>query len=48
MPATYTHHLFSKDVFKVIDEDVKIKLKDDVNVFNLFSHSFDILFFPAQ
>ena len=45
MPATYTHHLFAKDVFKVLDEEVKNKLKDDVNIFNLFSHSFDILFF---
>lgn len=45
MPATNTHHLFTKDVYKVIDENVKNKINDSVDIFNLFGKSFDILFF---
>lgn len=45
MPATNTHHLFTKDVFKVVNDDVKNKINDSVDIFNLFGKSFDILFF---
>lgn len=45
MPATYTHHLFTQDVYKVLCEDVKNKLKPEVDLFYLFGKSFDILFF---
>ena len=45
MPATYTHHTFTKDVYKVLDINIKEKLKDDVDTFNLFGKSFDILYF---
>ncbi len=45
MPATYTHHTFTKDVYKVLDDEVKEKLKDHVDIFNLFGKSFDVLFF---
>lgn len=45
MPATYTHHIFTKDVFKVLDCDIKEKLKDKQDLFDLFGKSFDILFF---
>lgn len=45
MPATYTHHLFAKDVFKVVNDDTKNKFKDNIDIFNLFAQSFDILFF---
>lgn len=43
MPATYTHHLFTKDVFKSLDK--KLQNKIDVDTFNLFGKSFDALFF---
>jgi len=45
MPATYTHHIFTKDVFKVINEEAQSKIKDNIDIFNLFGKSFDILFF---
>lgn len=45
MPATYTHHLFTKDVYKVVNENVKNKLQSNVDLFYLFGKSFDILFF---
>jgi len=43
MPATYTHHIFTKDVYKVINENIKDKI--DKDIFNLFGKSFDILYF---
>lgn len=43
MPATYTHHVFTKDVYKVIEKEIQEKI--DVPIFNLFGKSFDILFF---
>ncbi len=45
MPATNTHHFFTKDVFKVININVNKKISDSVDIFNLFGKSFDILFF---
>lgn len=45
MPATVTHNIFAKDVFKVIDVNTQTKIKDNVEVFNLFAQSFDIMFF---
>lgn len=45
MPATNTHHLFTKDVLKVINESTKNKFDDSADIFNLFGKSFDILFF---
>lgn len=45
MPATYTHHLFVKDVYKVINDDVKKKLNNHLDLFYLFGKSFDVLFF---
>ena len=43
MSATYTHHLFTKDVYKSLDTNIKEKLDSDI--FNLFGKSFDALFF---
>lgn len=43
MPATYTHHLFTKDVYKSLDIQIQNKL--DYNLFLLFGKSFDALFF---
>lgn len=43
MPATYTHHLFTKDVYKSLD--INIQNKIDYDLFNLFGKSFDALFF---
>ncbi len=45
MPATYTHHIFAEDVYKIINPDIQEKLKDTKDILNLFSKSFDILFF---
>lgn len=45
VPATYTHHIFTKDVFKVLDNSVKEKLENAKDIFYLFGKSFDILFF---
>ena len=43
MAATYTHHLFTKDVYQALDAEMKLKI--DLNIFNLFGKSFDALFF---
>ena len=43
MPATYTHHIFTKDVYKSLDKNIQSKLNPDL--FNLFGKSFDALFF---
>ena len=43
MAGTYTHHLFTKDVYKSLDSNIKQKL--DFNIFSLFGKSFDALFF---
>lgn len=48
MPATYTHHIFTKDVFKTLDEATKRRLQDNVELFNLFGKSFDNLFFSKE
>lgn len=45
MPATYTHHTFTNDVYKVINPEIKNKLEISKDYFNLFGKSFDILFF---
>ncbi len=45
MPATYTHHIFTEDVYKVLEPNVKEKLENSTDIFNLFGKSFDILFF---
>lgn len=45
MPATVTHHIFAKDVFKVINTNIQNKLQDSKGIFNLFGQGFDILFF---
>lgn len=45
MPATYTHHIFTKDVYKVLDDNIKNKMNDNKDLFYLFGKSFDILFF---
>lgn len=43
MPATYTHHLFTKDVYKSLNSNIQGKL--NVNIFDLFGKSFDVFFF---
>lgn len=43
MPATYTHHQFTIDVLKSLDKSIEEQI--DVDIFNLFGKSFDILFF---
>ena len=48
MPATNTHHIFTKDVFKVINENARNKIIDSKDIFNLFGKSFDILFFSDK
>jgi len=45
MPATYTHHLFTKDIFKVLPSSVTDKFQEEENLYYLFGKSFDILFF---
>lgn len=45
MPATYTHHIFTKDVLKVLDPKIKDKLKSSSSLYYLFGSSFDLLFF---
>ncbi|MDE5539090.1 MAG: zinc dependent phospholipase C family protein, partial [Bacilli bacterium] len=45
MPATYTHHAFTLDVYKTLNDDVKEKLALDIDTFNLFGKSFDALLF---
>lgn len=45
MPATYTHHIFTKDVFKTLPSSITHSFQDEINLFFLFGKSFDILFF---
>ncbi len=45
MPATYTHHTFTNDVYKVIKPELKNKLEPSKDIFNVFGKSFDLLFF---
>lgn len=45
MPATYTHHIFTNDVFKSLDDTVKKRLDSSIQLFYLFGKSFDNLFF---
>ncbi len=48
MPATYTHHLFTKDVYKVINSNIQYKLRNSIDIFNLFGKSFDVLYFTNK
>ena len=48
MPATYTHHIFTKDVYKVLNEKTKDKLKNSTDILNLFGKSFDVLYFSRE
>lgn len=43
MPATYTHHLFTKDVYKSLNVSIQDKL--DIDIFNLFGKGFDVFYF---
>lgn len=45
MPATYTHHVFTLDVYKALNDNVKEKLASNIDAFNLFGKSFDALLF---
>lgn len=45
MPATYVHHAFSEDVFKVLNNDTQDRLGDSKDLFNLFGKSFDVFYF---
>ncbi len=47
MPATYTHHIFTEDVFKVINPDIKTKLESSIDIYKLFGKSFDIFYFTG-
>ena len=48
MPATYTHHIFTEDVYKVINDNIQYKLRNSKDMFNLFGKSFDILYFTNK
>ena len=43
MPATYTHHIFTKDVYKSLNIDIQKRINPEL--FNLFGKSFDAFFF---
>lgn len=45
MPASYTHHVFTQDIFKSLDNTIKEKIEKSLDLFYLFGKSFDILFF---
>jgi len=45
IPATYTHHIFTEDVFKSLDLEIKDRFQSSLDLFKLFGKSFDILFF---
>ncbi len=48
MPATYTHHEFTKDVYNELNVNIKNKLNDYQDIFNLFGKSFDVLYFVRE
>ena len=43
MPATYTHHLFTKDVYQSLDNNIQSKI--NLDLFHVFGKSFDAFFF---
>ena len=45
MPAVYTHHVFTKDVYDRLSVTIKNRIKEDIDIFEIFGKSFDILFF---
>ena len=45
MPSTYTHHAFTEDVYKNLDNKVKERLENSQDFFNLFGKSFDVFYF---
>ena len=45
MPAVYTHHVFTKDIYNRLSVTIKNRIKEDIDIFEIFGKSFDILFF---
>jgi hypothetical protein len=48
MPQLITHNLFSKDVFNTLDDDIKNSIKNNINVYEMFSQSFDNLLYYSS
>lgn len=45
MPTTYAHYTFGKEVLKIIDEDLKKIINENIVLFNIGLHGPDILFY---
>ncbi len=45
MPTTYAHDLFGKRVYKKLDEDIRIKIRENQELFRIGVHGPDILFY---
>ena len=41
MPQLITHNIFSKEVYKELNTDIKNSIRNDVAVYKMFSQSFD-------
>ena len=45
MPAVYTHYIFTKEVYSKLKLSTKNQIKNELDLFEIFGKSFDILFF---
>lgn len=45
MPAIYTHNVFAKNVYNSLDENIQKKFVDKINIYEIFSQSFDFLYY---
>ena len=45
MPAIYTHNIFAKDVFNNLNNNIQKNFKDRINIYEIFSQSFDFLYY---
>lgn len=45
MPAIYTHNIFAKDVFNNLNNNIQKTFKDRINIYEIFSQSFDFLYY---
>ncbi len=45
MPTTYAHYTFGQEVLKVLDDDIKMCIDKNMDLFNIGLHGPDILFY---
>lgn len=48
MPQLITHNLFAKDVYKKLDKEIQESIKDSIDVYEMFSQSFDTFMYTIS